>query len=60
MKDGRKTFFILCFIISRKVKTQLKQKKFCAVFGEDAVTDQMSQKWFAKFCAGDILLEDAL
>ena len=41
-KDGRKTFFILCFIISRKIKTQLKWKKICTVFGEDAVTDQMS------------------
>ena len=59
MKDGRKTFFILCFIISGKMKTELKQKKICAVFGEDAMTDQMSQKWFAKFCAGDFLLEDA-
>ena len=25
------------------------QEKICAVYGEDAVTDQMSQKWFAKF-----------
>ena len=33
---------ILCFIISRKVKMQLKQKKICAVYGEGAVTDQMS------------------
>ena len=26
---------------------------------EGAVTDQMCQKWFAKFCAGDFLLGDA-
>ena len=25
------------------------QKKICAVYGEGAVTDQMCQKWFAKF-----------
>ena len=25
------------------------QKKICAVYAEGAVTDQMSQKWFAKF-----------
>ena len=43
-------FGILCFIISRKVKnTTVTQKKTCAVRGEDAVTDQTHQKWFAKF-----------
>ena len=51
---------MLCFIISRKVKTQLKcKKKICAVHGEGAVTDQMCQKWFVKFCAGDFSLDDA-
>ena len=34
-------------------------KKICAVYGEGAVTDQMCQKWFAKFCAGDFSLDDA-
>ena len=29
------------------------------MFGEGAVTDQMCQKWFTKFCAGDFLLDDA-
>ena len=44
-------FGALCFIISRKVKTQLKmqKKKICAVYGEGAVTDQTCQKWFVKF-----------
>ena len=32
------------------------QEKICAVYGEGAVTDQMCQKWFAKFCAGDFML----
>ena len=36
-----------------------KQKKICAVYGEGAVTGRMCQKWFAKFCAGDFLLDDA-
>ena len=27
--------------------------------GEGAVNDQMCQKWFAKFCTGDFLLDDA-
>ena len=39
---------------------QLKHKeKICAVYGEGAVTDQMCQKWFAKFHAGDFSLDDA-
>ena len=25
------------------------QKKLCAVYGEGAVTDRTSQKWFVKF-----------
>ena len=55
---------ILCFIISGKVKTQLKHththtKKICAVYGEGAVIDQICQKWFAKFSARDSSLDDA-
>ena len=35
------------------------QKKICAVFGEGAVTDRMCKRWFLKFRARDILLDDA-
>ena len=35
------------------------QKKICAVYGEGAVTDQMCQKWFAKFRAGDFSPDNA-
>ena len=62
IEDGIKKqhFGMLCFIISRKVKQQLKHtKKICAVFGEDALTDQMTQKWSAKFHARGFSLEDA-
>ena len=39
---------------------QLKcKKKICALYGEGSGTDRMCQKWFAKFCAGDFLLDDA-
>ena len=39
---------------------QLKcKKKKCAVYGEGAVTDQVCQKWWVKFHAGDFLLDDA-
>ena len=34
-------------------------KKICAVCGDGAMTDGTCQKWFAKFCAGDFLLDDA-
>ena len=38
-------FGILYFIVSRKVKTQLKcKRKICAVYGEGAVTDRTCQK----------------
>ena len=59
-EDGRKyTFLALCFIVSKKVKMQLKckkkkkkrkeKKKICAMYGEVAVTDRTCQKEFAKF-----------
>ena len=52
-------FGILYFIVSRKVKTQLKcKRKICAVYGEGAVTDRTGQKWVVKFCAGHFSLDD--
>ena len=53
-------FGILYFTFSRKIKTLLKHThtKICAVCGEDAVMDWMWQKWFAKFCARDFLLDN--
>ena len=60
MEVKHNTFGILCFIISRKVKMQLKcKKKICAAYGEGAVTDRTCQKWFAKFRAGDFSLDNA-
>ena len=63
IEDGREkaTFSVYhAFIISRKVKTQLKcKKKICAVYGKGAVTDQTCQKWSAKFRAGDFSLDHA-
>ena len=53
--------FGMCFITSRKVKTQLKhqKKKNGAMYGEGAVTDRTCQKCFARFRAGDFSLDDA-
>ena len=36
----------------------MQKKKICAVYAEGAVTDQMCQKWFVKFHAGDFSLDD--
>ena len=52
MEEDMYIFGILCFVISRKVKMQLKHthtKEICAVCGEGAVTGQTFQKWFTKF-----------
>ena len=60
MEEKGNIFGTLCFIISRKVKTQLKhKKKICAVYREGAVTNRTCQKWFVKFRAGGFLLDDA-
>ena len=58
--EEKNIFSILCFIISRKVKMQLKHthKKICAGYEEGAVTDWRCQKWFSEFCAGDFSLDD--
>ena len=48
IEDGRKSniFSILCYIISRKVKAQLKCKEIiCVVHGEGTATDRMCQNW---------------
>ena len=60
MEDKSNILGILYFIIARKVKRQLneKKKKMCVVYGEGAMTDWMWQKWFAEFHAGNFLLDD--
>ena len=58
VEEKSNIFGILYFIISRKVKMQLKHKKICAVYGEGAVTDWMCHKWFWKFHAGNFSLDD--
>ena len=62
IEEKSNIFGLLRFIISKKVKTQLKckkkKKKNCAMY-EVTVTDWMCQKWFAKFHGGDLSLDDA-
>ena len=49
MEEKSNNFGILCLIMSRKVKTQLTHtQKFCAEYGESAVTEQTCPKWSAR------------
>ena len=52
LKMERNNVFFRCIMLFyfRKGKnaTQIR-KKICVVYGEDAVSDRMCQKWFAKF-----------
>ena len=53
-------FFIYYAFYFKKGKNTIEmEKKICAVYGEGAVTDEMCQKWFAKFHAGDFSQDDA-
>ena len=49
----------MLYYFKKDKNTTEMQKKICAVYGEGAVTDPTYQKSFAKFCAGDFLLDDA-
>ena len=40
---------IMLYYFKKAKNTTETQKKICAVYGEAAVTDWMSQKWFVKF-----------
>ena len=63
MEDGRRQATFLAYYVllfqDRSKKATETQKKICVEYGEGAVTDWMCQKWFAKFCAGDFLLDNA-
>ena len=50
---------MLYYFKKGKSATEMQKKVFCAAYGEDAVTDQTCQEWFAKFHAGDFSLDNA-
>ena len=49
----------MLFYFKKGKNTTERQKLFCAVCGEGAVTHRTCPKWFVKFHAGDFLLDDA-
>ena len=62
IEDGReKQHFrhIMLYYFKKGKNATETHKKICSVYGEGAVTDRTCQKWFAKFHAGDFLLDDA-
>ena len=62
IKDGRKKQYfrhIMLYYFKKGKNATKMQKKICAVYGEGAVTDRTSQKWFVKFRAGNFSLDDA-
>ena len=60
MEENRQYFqHIVLYFFKKGKNTTETQKKFCAVCGEGAVTDQTWQKWFVKFLAEDFSLDNA-
>ena len=60
MEENKQHFWQCILYYFKKGKNAAEtQKKMCAVYGEGAVSARTCQKWFAKFCAGDFLLDDA-
>ena len=60
MEENKQHFWHIMLYYFKKGKYMTEmQKKIWAVYGEGAVTDQMCQKWFARFHAGDWSLDDA-
>ena len=60
MEEKKATVWHIMLYYFKKGKNATEtHKKICAVCGEGAVTDWTCLKWFAKFLAGDFLLDDA-
>ena len=60
MEENKQYFWhIMLYYFKKGENSTEMQKKNCVVYGEGAVTDQMCQKWFAKFHTGYFSLDDA-
>ncbi|XP_014487330.1 PREDICTED: histone-lysine N-methyltransferase SETMAR-like [Dinoponera quadriceps] len=59
--EGNNVFFrcIMLFYYRNGKNATQTRNKICAVYGEDAVSERMCQKWFAKFRSGEVDIEDA-
>ena len=55
-EDSQHFWCIMLYYFKEGKNTTEIQKEICAVYGEGAVTDQMCQKWLARFLGAiDIL-----
>ena len=62
IEDGRKKQHfrhIMLYYFKKGKNVTETHKKICAVYAESAVTDRTCHKWFAKFHARDLLVDDA-
>ena len=60
MKKNTQRFQHIMLYYFQKGKNAIEaQKQIYAVYGEGVVTDWTCQKWFAKFCARDLSVDDA-
>ena len=61
MEENMQDFWHVKFYNFKKGKnsTEKHTENIFTVYGEGAVTDELCQKWFAKFRSGDFLLDAA-
>ena len=60
MEKNKQCFWPIMFYYFKKGKNTTEiEKEIYAEYEESVVTDQICQKWFAMFRAGDFLLDDA-
>ena len=60
MEKNKQRFWPIMFYYFKKGKNTTEiEKEIYAEYEESVVTDQICQKWFAMFRAGDFLLDDA-
>jgi len=50
---------ILLYYFKKGKRAAEAHKKICGIYGDDALTERVCQKWFAKFRSGDFDVNDA-
>lgn len=60
--EGNNVFFrsIMLFYFRKGKNAAKTRKKICAVYGENAVSERMCQKWFSKFRSNDKVSEEPI
>ena len=59
MEENQEHFRHLMLFYDRRGKNVIyATNKICAVYGDDALAERTARKWFAKFRAGNVNLQD--